>query len=184
MNLRYGRLAYLRGHIPGARYVDLNQDLSAAVTPSSGRHTLPAPEVFAATLDRLRISHTTQVIAYDEANGSFAARAWWMLRWVGHRSAAVLDGGLQAWIAGGGALASGDENHPAYAQPGAGFLPRVAAAAVIGTREVEARQREGRPLIVDARAAERFSGSVEPIDAVAGHIAGAVNHPFTRNLAP
>src|SRR5258708_4872272 len=91
-----GRRAYLRGHIPGARYADLNKDLSAPLSSSSGRHPLPAAQDFVATLDRLGVGNHNQVVAYDESNGSFAARAWWMLRWVGLRSVAVLDGGLKA----------------------------------------------------------------------------------------
>jgi thiosulfate/3-mercaptopyruvate sulfurtransferase len=175
-----GRSVYLAGHIPGARYADLNKDLSSPPTSDSGRHPLPAPRVFAATLEKLGIGDDTQVIAYDEANGSFAARAWWMLRWMGHASAAVLDGGLKAWLAQGGALASGDEPFPK--DPAIRFSPRLDDDAVIGAAEVESLLRDPEQLLVDARAAERYSGSVEPIDSVAGHIAGAVNHPFTRNL--
>jgi len=178
-----GGRAYLRGHIPGARYADLNRDLSAPVSPTSGRHPLPTPQDFAATLDKLGVGNHTQVVAYDESNGSFAARAWWMLRWVGHKSAAVLDGGLKAWIAQGGALESGTESAlAAESRRGSRFVPRVDAAAVLGTEEVELLLRDPKRLLVDARAAARYAGASEPIDAVAGHIAGAVNHPFTQNL--
>jgi thiosulfate/3-mercaptopyruvate sulfurtransferase len=178
-----GRRAYLRGHIPGARYADLNKDLSAPVSLSSGRHPLPTPQVFAATLDKLGIGNHTQVVAYDENNGSFAARLWWMLRWAGLPSAAVLDGGLKAWVAAGGATAAGEE----IALPTANrsrFSPHVDAAAVVDSAEVAALLRDPRRLLVDARAAERYAGVIEPIDSVAGHIAGAVNHPFTSNLGP
>jgi thiosulfate/3-mercaptopyruvate sulfurtransferase len=178
-----GRQAYLRSHIPGARYADLNKDLSAPVSLSSGRHPLPTPQEFAAKLDQWGIGLGTQVIAYDESNGSFAARLWWMLRWLGHRTAAVLDGGLKAWIAQGGALVSGEETALAAGnRPRLGFAPHVDAAAVLGAAEVASLLRDPRRLLVDARAAERYSGAIEPIDAVAGHIAGAVNHPFTQNL--
>src|SRR5471032_1883880 len=108
MNPEGGRRAYLEGHIAGARYADLNRDLSAPITATSGRHPLPAPEEFAATLHQLGIGRATQVIAYDDSAGAFAARAWWLLRWVGHSAAAVLDGGIKAWISAGGALESGD----------------------------------------------------------------------------
>jgi thiosulfate/3-mercaptopyruvate sulfurtransferase len=178
-----GRRAYLRGHIPGARYADLNKDLSAPVSSSSGRHPLPTPQDFAAKLDQLGVGNHTQVVAYDENNGSFAARLWWMLRWVGLPSAAVLDGGLKAWIDAEGALASGEET----AVPAANrrrFRPRVDAAAVVDSAQVASLLRDPRRLLVDARAAERYAGVIEPIDAVAGHIAGAVNHPFTSNLGP
>jgi thiosulfate/3-mercaptopyruvate sulfurtransferase len=178
-----GRQAFLRGHIPGARYADLNKDLSAPVSLSSGRHPLPSPQEFAAKLDQWGIGLGTQVIAYDESNGSFAARLWWMLRWLGHTSAAVLDGGLKAWIALGGALVAGEEAAlAAENRPFLKFAPRVDAAAVLGAAEVASLLRDPRRLLVDARTAERYSGAIEPIDAVAGHIAGAVNHPFTQNL--
>ena len=179
-----GRRAYLAGHIPGARYADLNKDLSAPISPNSGRHPLPSPKDFAATLGRLGIGNATQVIAYDDAGGSFAARLWWMLRWLGHRSVAVLDGGVKAWTAAGGTLESGGEQPLPKEIPGGRISPRADSVAVIDTADIAAFLTDPKNLLVDARAAERFAGSVEPIDAVAGHIAGAVNHPFSANLAP
>jgi thiosulfate/3-mercaptopyruvate sulfurtransferase len=184
MNPEGGLLAFLAAHIPGARYADLNKDLSAPVSSSSGRHPLPAPAIFAATLEKLGIGNHTQVVAYDAANGSFAARAWWMLRWLGHESAAVLDGGLKAWIAAGGALESGAGKEAARGDHKVRFTPRADPSALISAAQVASRLSDPRQLVVDARAAERYSGAVEPIDKVAGHVAGAVNHPFTRNLAP
>jgi thiosulfate/3-mercaptopyruvate sulfurtransferase len=178
-----GHRAYLTGHIPGARYADLNKDLSAPVNPRSGRHPLPAPQNFAAALVRLGIGPATQVIAYDDSGGAFAARLWWMLRWVGHGSAAVLDGGLKAWIAAGGNLESGEAKASAQESKVPGFALQVDAAAVIDTPGVEAWLKDPAHLLTDARAAERYSGAVEPIDSVAGHVAGAVNHPFSANLA-
>jgi thiosulfate/3-mercaptopyruvate sulfurtransferase len=179
-----GRRAYLAGHIPGARYADLNRDLSSPVTAASGRHPLPLPEDFAAMLRRLGIGRATRVAAYDDAAGSFAARIWWLLRWLGHTSVAVLDGGLKAWTAAGGALEQG-EGKPAPASPAGGPIPpQIDPAAVIATSEIAAFLGSPDNLLVDARAAERYAGSVEPIDAVAGHIPGAVNHPFSGNLDP
>jgi thiosulfate/3-mercaptopyruvate sulfurtransferase len=179
-----GHSAYLAGHIPGARYADLNKDLSAPATLNSGRHPLPTPQEFAATLDGLGIGDDAQVVAYDDTGGSFAARAWWMLRWVGHPAVAVLDGGLRAWTQAGGALESGEPLPlPAPANLRR-FSPRVDTSAVIGAAQVAAQSLDPAHLVVDARAPERFTGAVEPIDAVAGHIAGAVNHPFTANLTP
>ena len=172
-----GLEAYLKGHIPGARYADLNRDLSSPVTADSGRHPLPAPDVFAARLGELGIGDDTQVVAYDDANSSMAARLWWLLRWLGHEAVAVLDGGFKAWVAAGGAVESGEA-----AGPSARFTPRIDPGAVLTTAEVERALEEGAALLVDARAAERFAGSVEPIDSVAGHVPGAVNHPFTANL--
>jgi thiosulfate/3-mercaptopyruvate sulfurtransferase len=173
-NPEAGRQAFLEAHIPGARYADLNRDLSAPIGPRTGRHPLPAPYVFARRLGELGIRNDSQVVAYDEANGSFAARLWWMLRWVGHGAVAVLDGGFNAWTARGGALQSGEAEVAEQA-----FTPRIGAQAVVTTAEIEL---EPNALIVDARAADRYAGSVEPIDPVAGHVPGAVNHPFTANL--
>jgi thiosulfate/3-mercaptopyruvate sulfurtransferase len=175
-----GRQAYLTAHIPGARYADLNRDLSAPIGPHTGRHPLPSPEAFAAWLGTIGIGNDTQVIAYDEGNGSMAARLWWMLRWLGHGAVAVLDGGFQAWAAHGGALQAGEPASPHLEH----FAPIVDPNAVLTTAELERALRDPKTLLVDARAPERFAGTVEPIDPVAGHIPGAVNHPFTANLGP
>jgi thiosulfate/3-mercaptopyruvate sulfurtransferase len=182
MNPDAGRQGYLRAHIPGARYTDLNRDLSAPIAAHTGRHPLPAPESFAVRLEALGIGNDTQVVAYDDANGSIAARLWWMLRWMGHGAVAVLDGGFKAWTAAGGALQSGAAES-AETQPGTRlFMPRIDADSVVGTAELERALRDPHALLVDARAQERYAGTVEPIDPVAGHIPGAVNHPFTANL--
>jgi thiosulfate/3-mercaptopyruvate sulfurtransferase len=187
-----GRQAYLEAHIPGARYADLNRDLSAPVGAHTGRHPLPAPAAFAATLTRLGVGNDSKVIAYDDANGSFAARLWWMLRWVGHEAVAVLDGGFQAWRNLGGPLQSGEPATEVSIAAGDGrFTPRPGVdynAAVVSTAALEHLLFEPTPqapppLLVDARAPERFAGAVEPLDSVAGHIPGAVNHPFAANLA-
>jgi thiosulfate/3-mercaptopyruvate sulfurtransferase len=178
-----GRRAYLQGHIPGARYADLNRDLSAPISTTSGRHPLPAPADFAATLQRLRIGRSTQVIAYDDSAGAFAARAWWLLRWMGHDAAAVLDGGIKAWIGIGGRLESGEAAAlPSQPRGNDRHAPRVNAAAVIDAAGVAALLQDPGFLLIDARAPERFAGSVEPIDSVAGHVEGAVNQPFSANL--
>src|ERR1700678_2172278 len=182
MNPDAGRQAYLRAHIPGARYADLNRDLSAPIAPHTGRHPLPAPDSFAIWLEGLGIGNDPQVLAYDDANGSIAARLWWLLRWMGHGAVAVLDGGFKAWTAAGGALQSGAAE-PAQTQPGTHrFIARIDADSVVSTAGLEAALRDPHTLLVDARAPERYAGTVEPIDPVAGHIPGAVNHPFTANL--
>jgi thiosulfate/3-mercaptopyruvate sulfurtransferase len=183
LNAEGGRRAYLEGHIPGARYADLNRDLSAPISATSGRHPLPAPGDFAGTLARLGVANDTQVIAYDDSAGAFAARAWWMLRWLGHTAVAVLDGGIKAWTGAGGALESGPEKPLAAALGGRDFSVRADAAAVISTAQLEQRLSDPAFLLIDARVAERYTGKVEPIDAVAGHIQGAVNHPVSGNLA-
>ncbi|HXI78012.1 MAG TPA: sulfurtransferase [Steroidobacteraceae bacterium] len=180
MNPAGGLEAYVKGHIPGARYADLNRDLSSPVTAHTGRHPLPAPDVFAARLGELGVGDDTQVVAYDDANSSMAARLWWMLRWLGHEAVAVLDGGFKAWVAAGGAVESGEA--ATRTARTARFTPRVDPRAVLSTADLERALQAGTHLLVDARAAERFAGSVEPIDPVAGHVPGAVNHPFTANL--
>jgi thiosulfate/3-mercaptopyruvate sulfurtransferase len=174
-----GRQAYLRQHIPTARYADLNRDLSGPPSANSGRHPLPQPERIGARLAELGVGDASQVIAYDDANGSIAARAWWLLRWLGHERVAVLDGGFKAWVAGGGALESGD---PTGASPASAFTPRFEPPAVVSTAELIEALKSPQNLLVDARAAERFTGAVEPLDPVAGHVPGAVNHPFSANL--
>jgi thiosulfate/3-mercaptopyruvate sulfurtransferase len=178
MNPEAGRQAYLAGHIPGARYADLNRDLSAPIGLHTGRHPLPAPEEFASRLGELGIDNDTQVIAYDDANASYAARLWWMLRWLGHGAVAVLDGGFKAWAARGGALQPGEvevqKKH---------FTPRIDAGAVVSAAELEQVLQDPAAVLVDARAPERFAGTMEPLDPVAGHIPGAVNRPFSTNLS-
>lgn len=184
-NRSRGRAAFLKGHIPSARYADLETDLSAAVSAKSGRHPLPAPGDFAAALQRWGIGNATQVIAYDDAGGAYAARAWWLLRWLGHESVAVLNGGINAWVECGGLMEPGEER-PLQERTfsGGNILPTSNPDALIETAEIEPFLAGPANLLVDARAADRFAGSVEPIDSIAGHIAGAVNHPFSTNLGP
>ena len=165
------------GHVPGAVHVDLERDLSAPVTPVSGRHPLPAPADFAATLVRLGIGNDTRVVCYDAGSGAFAARLWWMLRWLGHDAVAVLDGGFAAWVAEGRPVAT-DEPLPRRA---AAFVPRPRPGMVLDTAGVIGAL-ERRESLVDVRGAERFAGKVEPLDAVAGHVPGAVNLPYLENL--
>jgi thiosulfate/3-mercaptopyruvate sulfurtransferase len=178
LNPNAGRQSYEAAHIPGARYADLNRDLSAPVTVRSGRHPLPDPADFAVALARWGVREGVQVVAYDAAGGAFAARLWWMLRAWGHARVAVLDGGYPAWIAAGGATVAG-AGPPAAGPP---LAPPIAAWPIVNAAEVAELLRDPRRLLVDARAPERFSGSVEPIDAIAGHVPGAENHPFSLNL--
>lgn len=186
-----GRKAYLEAHIPGALYADLNQDLSATPTAHSGRHPLPDPKRFAAWLRSLGVGPATLLVAYDEGSAAFAARAWWLARWIGHEPVAVLDGGLRAWVEHGGCLESGApataarEAGPHEATTrGPGTPAGVAAGATVDSAEVQRALGCAARLIVDARAPARFAGRVEPVDPVAGHIPGAVNHPYTDNLGP
>jgi thiosulfate/3-mercaptopyruvate sulfurtransferase len=172
-----GRGAWLAGHIPGALHADLNRDLSAPPGPATGRHPLPDPQHLAARLGELGIDNATQVIAYDQSNGAFAARLWWLLRWLGHGRCAVLDGGFDAWRRSGGAVRVGEETVPQRRFTAAG--PALATA---DSAAVAAALSRGDRLLVDARAVERYAGDVEPIDPVAGHIPGARNAPFSANL--
>ena len=172
-----GRAAYRREHIPGARYAHLDNDLARAPGPVDGRHPLPSAEEFAATLGAWGISNASSVAVYDDASGAIAARLWWMLRWVGHRAAFVLDGGLKAWEAAGLPM---DQEIPRmraveYA------VREVRRDWVVSTDRVPVEQAKGAAL-VDARAPERFQGAAEPIDPVAGHIPGAINWPFSEAL--
>jgi len=174
-----GHSAYMRGHIPGARYAHLDHDLSRPPHPYEGRHPLPEPLQFAATLGRLGITARDRVVVYDDQSGAIAARLWWMLRWLGHEEVAVLDGGLQAWIAAGGRLeAGGVDWQLATYEPG-----KVRSAEVVTTAEIAALDTK-RAVLVDARAPARFAGREEPIDPVAGHVPGAVNWPFSSMLDP
>ncbi|HEX7352222.1 sulfurtransferase [Brachybacterium sp.] len=165
-----GRGTYLQGHLPGAVYVDLDTELAAPARPEAGRHPLPEPEDFAASLRRAGLIEGSAVVAYDDTNGAPAGRLVWMLRALGH-DAAVLSGGLDAWD---GELETG-EVRPAPGDVAARPWP---SSRIASADEVAA----GEALVVDARAPERYRGEVEPIDPRAGHVPGAVNLPFAGNL--
>jgi thiosulfate/3-mercaptopyruvate sulfurtransferase len=173
-----GRAAYERGHIPRARYANLDDDLSRKPSAAEGRHPLPDPNVFAATLGAWGITSDTMVVGYDEASGAIAARLWWLLRWLGHERCAVLDGGLAAWQQAGLPL---DTSAPVVTARTYERRRAPGGDAVIATDEVAARQRAG-DLLVDARGAPRYRGEQESIDPVAGHVPGAVNRPFSSNV--
>ena len=176
-----GRRAFADAHLPGARYVDLATDLSGPVTDTSGRHPLPDPAALAARLGALGITADTQVVCYDAADGAFAARAWWLLRWLGHDAVAVLDGGFAAWVEAGLPTERGEPRPAQASAPPLAIRPARVHAVAVG--EVERCLGGTRRLLVDARAAERYRGEREPIDPVAGHIPGAVNRPAADNLA-
>jgi thiosulfate/3-mercaptopyruvate sulfurtransferase len=168
-----GRAAYHAGHIPGARHAHLDRDLAKPPSASEGRHPLPDPGAFAKTLSAWGISNDAIVVAYDDASGAIAARLWWMLRWLGHERAQVLDGGLPTWIGQGLPL---EATPPAW-DP-AVFVPgTINSRWLVSTDDLPGQIKQGKVLL-DARAAERFDGRVEPIDPVAGHIPRAVNLPF------
>jgi thiosulfate/3-mercaptopyruvate sulfurtransferase len=173
-----GETAYRAGHIPGAVYSHLDRDLSSPITPATGRHPLPDPERLAATLSAWGVASTTQVIAYDADNGMYASRLWWLLRWVGHRAVAVLDGGFKAWNA---------ERLPTSteipARSPSKFTARPNRDLWLDAQQVQERLQQPDWRLLDARAPERFAGKVEPLDTRAGHVPGARNHPFATNLA-
>jgi thiosulfate/3-mercaptopyruvate sulfurtransferase len=172
-----GRRAYAESHIPGARFVHLDEDLSAHKTGRNGRHPLPDPDKFARRLGELGIANGKQVVAYDASGGPYAARLWWMLRWLGHDAAAVLDGGWNAWV---------KAQHPVTNQipriAAARFVPRLRPEAALDAKAVAARVGKPGPLLLDARIPGRFRGENETLDPVAGHIPGAVNRPWQLNL--
>jgi thiosulfate/3-mercaptopyruvate sulfurtransferase len=165
-------------HIPGAVYAHLDDDLSGSVVAGlTGRHPLPTPEQLAQTLGAWGIGNRTQVVAYDDANGSYAARLWWTLRWLGHRDVAVLDGGWAAWTRGGFPVSSSVQ-----ARVGATFVPEPQPQLVADVEAVEQMRQDTAFRVVDSRALERYRGEHEPIDPVAGHIPGAVCVPFGANV--
>jgi thiosulfate/3-mercaptopyruvate sulfurtransferase len=175
-----GRRTFEAGHIPGARYVHLDEDLSGPKTGRNGRHPLPQPEVFAQRLRGLGIDDGTLVVACDGAGGMMAARLWWMLRWVGHGEAALLDGGLGAWKARGLPLEAGPA---APCTPGRLSL-RPPLAATADRDSLLVNLQASTRLVVDARSPDRFRGENETLDPVGGRIPGAVNRFFKDNLQP
>lgn len=173
-----GRRAYAEAHLPGAVFMHLDEDMSGACTGRNGRHPLPGQAVFAARLGELGIGLEDQVVAYDDVGGAIAGRLWWMLRWIGHERAAVLDGGLRAWRAAGLPLESVAPSLPVVIHPVAPSM--VATVDAAGVREGLANRSF---IVIDARSPDRFAGENETLDPVAGHIPGALNRFFRNNLA-
>jgi thiosulfate/3-mercaptopyruvate sulfurtransferase len=178
----WGAGAYAKGHIPNAIYAHLDHDLSGPVTPTSGRHPLPAREGFGATAGGWGVDEKTQVVAYDQGNGAHASRLWWLLRWVGHAGVAVLNGGFAAWQQAGLPI-----SQQAGVRQLRRFSVRPALTHLVSTAELEklraaGQLSRGERTLVDARSADRFAGQNETIDPVAGHVPGARNHPFPHNL--
>jgi thiosulfate/3-mercaptopyruvate sulfurtransferase len=174
-----GRQAYDRGHIPGAHFLNHETDLAALKTGRNGRHPLPEREILAALMTTHGVTRQTQVVAYDASGGIYAAHLWWMLRWMGHEKVAVLDGGWQAWLAGHYPVSTDLPSSvatPSSEPFGPALAEAVDAAAVL------ANITEPAFTVIDARAANRFRGEVEPMDRVAGHIPGALNRPNGGNL--
>ena len=171
--------AYTEGHIPGARFLSQDTDLAGPKNGRNGRHPLPDRETLAARLRACGLNRDQQLVAYDAHGGMYAARLWWLARWLGHAPVAVLDGGLDAWRR---------ERLPIATEvpaPGAGnFQPAASLTRSVGAPDIEAALGGPARLVIDARAGERYRGEVEPMDPVAGHIPGALNRPFAGNLRP
>ena len=192
-----GAAEYRDAHIPGAVYANLDTDLSAPHgAPSSdgtvlvandegepssgGRHPLPSREKFASWLSSIGFRNDMQAVVYDRNGANYCGRLWWMLKWMGHEAVAVLDGGLQAWQAEGGAVT--DREEPAHFQ--SNFVANSPRLALVQTDEVASHLGDGTQTLIDARAGARYRGEVEPLDPIAGHIPGALNRPFSDNLGP
>ncbi|MES2695158.1 MAG: sulfurtransferase [Verrucomicrobiota bacterium] len=174
-----GARVYREGHIPGAHFAAVDTDLSGAKTGKNGRHPLPAPEAFAAFLARHGVTDTSTVVAYDDVGGQYAARLWWMARWIGLARVGILDGGWTKWI--GDGRSTSTEVPPKPATPSS-LRARADNGMLRSAAEVLARIGRDDSAVVDARAAERYRGEVEPIDPVAGHIPGALNRFYKANL--
>lgn len=176
-DVELGRRAYREAHIPGVRFLHLDDDLSGPRTGRNGRHPLPDPRALALRLAEIGIANDSQVVAYDASGGCYAARLWWALRWLGHAHVAVLDGGWQAWV---------DSGHPTTAalpavRP-ARFAARVQEHLAVDARFVLQHLHGTEVCVLDARSADRFRGENEVLDPVGGHIPGAVNRFFRDNL--
>ena len=176
-----GEQQFLDAHIPGAVRANLDQHLSAHAgdaTASGGRHPLPTRENFAAWLGSVGFGNPMQAVVYDRQGANYCGRLWWMLKWAGHENVAVLDGGLQAWHEAGGIVTSG----PTARQAPQAFGLAPERATLVAARQVQDGMGRPSQAIIDARAAPRFRGEVEPLDPAAGHIPGALNRPFGSNM--
>ncbi len=175
-----GERAYLEAHVAGAIHAHLDRDLSGSIRPGvTGRHPLPEVDRLAETLGSWGIDARVQVVAYDDRGGAFAARLWWLLRWLGHDAVAVLDGGWPAWLEAGAPVRSGRERRPPRR-----FTPRPRPEMVVSAEEAAAIAADPAGRLLDARGADRYRGENETIDPVAGHIPGARSAPFADNLDP
>jgi thiosulfate/3-mercaptopyruvate sulfurtransferase len=173
-----GRRVYAAGHIPGARYAHLDEDLSAPVVPGkTGRHPLPDPEVLSRKLYEWGVGVNKQVVVYDDSYGSMAVRMWWLLRWLGHPGVALLDGGYPKWMR---EMRPVTTELPKLDEGNCVCLPE--RSQYVTAEEIQQMLGEGTGLLIDARSERRFSGEYEPLDPIAGHIPGAINWDFEENL--
>lgn len=169
---------FKQGHIPNAQYADLEQDLSSPITANSGRHPLPDEKKLASKMGAWGITPDTQVVLYDDMSGAMAARAWWLLRWLGHAKVALLDGGIEAWKNAGHRLTTTETSRDKMPE----YPINVKYEWVLSSNDILENIKQPSFLLVDTRNAERFAGEHEPIDAIAGHVPGALNRPLSENL--
>ena len=177
-NPEFGNKAYAQSHIPNARFAHLDRDLAAPLTGRNGRHPLPDPNVFAGWLARMGVSNDKQVVGYDDAGGVYGSRLWWMLRWMGHRSVAVLDGGWPAWLAAGQPITA------EVPMPKVGRFTGTPQKSLVDAKYVLEHLQSPDMVLIDARANDRYHGQNETIDPLGGHIPGARNRFFKENLTP
>jgi thiosulfate/3-mercaptopyruvate sulfurtransferase len=172
-----GATVYGASHVSGAHFASVDRDLSGAKTGQNGRHPLPTPEAFAAFLSRHGVTDSSRIVAYDDVGGQYAARLWWVARWIGFDRVSLLDGGWAKWNAEGRAVDS------VVPEPQVGALvAKVNPSLLVKVGEVEANLNGGSRVVIDARAGERYRGEIEPLDRIAGHVPGAVNRVFKLNL--
>lgn len=172
-----GLKSYQAGHLPNAQFADMDTQLSSAMTETSGRHPLPDAQQFIDQLQQWGINNDTQVVAYDDMSGAFAARLWWMLRWVGHENVAVLNGGMKQWTDAGGSLSQEQASVTA-----GNFTGEANMDWLLDIDTVQQQIADNKITLIDARAADRFSGKDKNTDPVPGHVPGAINLPFGGNL--
>ena len=172
-----GRQAYDAGHIPGAQFLDLDTQLAAPPAAGPGRHPLPDPGILAETMSEAGVGSSSWVVAYDDVGGAVASRLWWLLRWVGHQNVQVLDGGYDRWVSGGQATST-----EWVRADRADFTASPDPSRVVGKQTVNELRNQVDVLLLDARAAPRYEGRSEPMDARAGHVPGALSAPFADNL--
>lgn len=177
MNPSLGRAAYAAEHIPCAIFLSIDDDLSAKKNGSNGRHPLPTPEAFAATLSAKGINNSSSVVVYDQGTAMYAGRLWWMLRWLGHDEVCVLDGGFAQWQKEGRPVETTHNSKPATQ-----FVASAREHMRLSAMQTQAAISDPSQRILDARAPERYRGEIEPVDPVAGHIPGAFNRAFANNL--
>ena len=179
MDPKKGPKAYEAGHIPGAYFLHVDDDLAGPKTGKNGRHPLPDLQTFAAKVNAAGVKPGTQVVVYDDLSGNFAVRLWWMLRWLGHDKVALLDGGFPKWAKEGKPV-----NTVTPPKREGAFVPRPHLGDVVDAHFVDRFRETDEITLLDARTAERFKGLQEPVDPVAGHIPGAVNRFWQKNLNP